>query len=167
MEFHITDEFRKDSGGRIIIANHISKIDFLFIWVILRGNCTVVANKASVDSHKWIKYFLGLFDILYVSDNKNSIKSMIECVNSGKTLVIFPEGTITRNGSLGEIKRGIELLARKTTNKVYPVIIHGLLGSKFSKVNNSDTVDVSLLMKKSIPYSETFLKDISNELQNS
>ena len=66
--------------------------------------------------------------------------------------MIFPEGSITRNGHLGEFKRGFEKILELTTTdvKVVPFYIRGLWESmfsraskKFKKSNKTNSVTVS------------------------
>jgi 1-acyl-sn-glycerol-3-phosphate acyltransferase len=46
-------------------------------------------------------------------------------LKTGRSVVIFPEGTRTRTGKLGRFKRGIMLLATFSENPVVPVSIKG------------------------------------------
>ena len=46
-------------------------------------------------------------------------------VDRGGTVVVFPEGTRIRSGSLGRPKRGVGRLALETGAAVLPVAVHG------------------------------------------
>ena len=49
--------------------------------------------------------------------------------------MIFPEGGLSRDGTLGEFKRGIEVILESASASVYPMAIEGLWGSFFSHGN--------------------------------
>lgn len=68
----------------------------------------------------------------YIGINRTSIKKSFESMNraveeikSGKSIIIFPEGTRTRDGSIGEFKRGSLFLVFKTGAPVVPITISG------------------------------------------
>ena len=46
-------------------------------------------------------------------------------VKNGRSLVIFPEGTRSKNGQLGKFKGGAMKIAMETGAKVVPVLIEG------------------------------------------
>lgn len=151
--YHMTSDFTQNTSGKIIAPNHISSIDALFIWIMCRGNCTVVASLKAVQAKNFIIRFCArFFDIIYVTENDNisATRTMIKVLSSGKTLLIFPEGTITPDGNLSAIEEGTVFISQKSKTKIYPVKIDGLLGSKFSKVHNHSTVRVSAMMKDAI-----------------
>jgi len=53
-------------------------------------------------------------------------------LRAGDLLCIFPEGALTRDGEIAELKRGIERIIRETPVKVLPLALRGLWGSFFS-----------------------------------
>jgi cytidylate kinase len=49
------------------------------------------------------------------------IDTSIERLNSGRNLVIFPEGTRSKDGKVGKGKTGVALIASKSNYDVIPV----------------------------------------------
>lgn len=52
-------------------------------------------------------------------------KTICEILGRGKKVILFPEGTRSRNGKLSVIKPGIALLVARTQAAVIPTYIHG------------------------------------------
>ena len=61
-------------------------------------------------------------------DPKNALQGFREAVKSiseGDSVIIFPEGTRSIDGKLGEFKKGAFLMAEKSRKEIVPVVIHG------------------------------------------
>lgn len=52
-----------------------------------------------------------------------SIETAVNEINSGSSIVIFPEGTRSGNGVLGEFKRGAFMLASKAEKSIVPITL--------------------------------------------
>jgi len=48
-----------------------------------------------------------------------------KCLNQGSSLMIFPEGTRSKDGKLGKFRDGAFILSQKTGSPVVPVVITG------------------------------------------
>jgi 1-acyl-sn-glycerol-3-phosphate acyltransferase len=55
-------------------------------------------------------------------------------LGEGDLLAIFPEGTITRDGTLGEFKGGLMKVLERNPVPVIPMALHNLWGSYFSRI---------------------------------
>ena len=136
-QYDINSEFFKNPSGKIIAANHQSSIDAIFIWLMLDGRCSIVASKEAVMKKNFIiRWLASFFDIIYVSQNSisSATRTMISSLVAGKTLLIFPEGMITTTGELMPLENGAAYIAQKSNAFIYPVVLDGLLNSRFSKV---------------------------------
>ncbi len=58
-------------------------------------------------------------------DLKKSIQKMAEVVKQGKKILIFPEGTRTQTGELGDFKKTYAILSTELKIPVVPVVIDG------------------------------------------
>ncbi len=67
-------------------------------------------------------------NIILVDVNKDlklSIQKLAEVLKKGKNLMIFPEGTRTLNGKLGDFKQTFAILSQELKVPVIPVAIKG------------------------------------------
>jgi 1-acyl-sn-glycerol-3-phosphate acyltransferase len=118
------------SRPAIYITNHTSILDiFLMMWLTPSGTCSV--------AKKQIVYY-PLYGILFMLsghlmiDRGNSagaiksMKSLEKLVRKDRlSVVIFPEGTRSRNGRLLPFKKGVVHLAIQTGLPVVPCVISG------------------------------------------
>ena len=58
-----------------------------------------------------------------------AIMAAIHALRNGEPITIYPEGGFTRDGSIREIQRGVEVMARAAKCPTVPVVITGLFGS--------------------------------------
>jgi acyl-[acyl-carrier-protein]-phospholipid O-acyltransferase/long-chain-fatty-acid--[acyl-carrier-protein] ligase len=79
--------------------------------------------------------FLRCFGAIPISpvSFKSSFKKAGEILINGGIVVIFPEGELTKDGEIGEFRRGFEVLSTQNNVPVYPFYLGGLYGSRFSK----------------------------------
>ena len=73
---------------------------------------------------------MSVMDCVFVDrSNKDSARSSlhdaIEMVKNGRSIVVFPEGTRSKTGELGEFKGGAMKIAMETGAKVVPVLLEG------------------------------------------
>ncbi len=60
---------------------------------------------------------------------KGAIKETMRRLRRGQIILAFPEGTRTRDGSVGDMLAGMVLLARKTGVPIVPTLIEGAFES--------------------------------------
>ena len=148
------------SGGVLLLGNHISWIDWAVVLMATPREVRFVMHKPIYE--KWyLTWLLKIFKCIPISNgsSKNTIITIAKELDAGNVVVVFPEGAITRNGHLGEFKRGFEKILELTTTdvKVVPFYIRGLWESMFSRASkkfkksnktNSVTVSFSRMMRK-------------------
>ena len=61
-----------------------------------------------------------------LSDYSKSLSKHVELLKNGKNICIFPEGGITKDGSLSTPHSGISYLAETTNSIVIPIAISGV-----------------------------------------
>lgn len=118
------------TGPAIILSNHVSFLDAIFLYAYLPSGTyfvinTSIASKISVIL-KWINHVT--VDPL----NPYSLKKVITILKEGHIVVIFPEGRITTTGNLMKVYSGVGFIAGKTGATLCPVIF---LGPEFSKLS--------------------------------
>jgi len=128
----------------ILAPNHQSFLDGLFISSFLNNQLnkkTYFFAKAKHVKNRFLKYLADQNNIIVVNvedDLKASIQKLSVVLKSGKNIIIFPEGTRTKTGSLGTFKKTFAILSRELNVPVVPVAIDGAYaalpsGSTFPK----------------------------------
>ena len=54
-----------------------------------------------------------------------AVREAVERIARGERIVVFPEGTRSADGSIGEFRPGAFFIARKSGARVFPVLIDG------------------------------------------
>lgn len=114
-------------GGGLLLANHQSFIDPIVIGLPLDRPISFLAR----DSLFRVPLFGGYLRRMYTmpisreAAGSASIRQAVDRLRQGYLVGIFPEGTRTRDGQLGEIKPGFVTLVRRGGVPVYPVGIAG------------------------------------------
>ncbi len=120
---------------RIIVANHVSFLDGPLLFAMLPKGKYAYAMATTMHNKWWMKPAVWLFDIISVdTSNPMTLKTLIETVESGKTLIICPEGRISTTGNLMKIYDGATMIADNTNATLLPAHIEGLQWSKYSRV---------------------------------
>jgi 1-acyl-sn-glycerol-3-phosphate acyltransferase len=68
------------------------------------------------------------FGIERVKSPISSIRTMLDLLERGWSIVIYPEGTRSRSGTIARFKPGLALIAKKSGCSVIPVYIQGGIG---------------------------------------
>ncbi|MBK6345366.1 MAG: AMP-binding protein [Bacteroidales bacterium] len=135
--FHLYFRFRArgieniPEGPFILAPNHQSVFDGLFVAAYLRGHQirkTYVYAKEKHIKQRWLKFLANRNNIIIVDlnrDLKASIQKMAEVLKQDRNLIIFPEGTRTLNGKLGQFKKTFAILSRELNIPIVPVSIDG------------------------------------------
>jgi acyl-[acyl-carrier-protein]-phospholipid O-acyltransferase/long-chain-fatty-acid--[acyl-carrier-protein] ligase len=122
----------KEGESAVVVVNHVSWLDGLLLAAFLPGKPTFAIH-SRVATIWWVRPFLGLFDAFPVDPtNPMAAKAMVKAVREGRTLVIFPEGRITRTGALMKVFDGPGMVADKADAPIVPVRIDGAQYTPFS-----------------------------------
>ena len=162
------------SGGVLLLGNHVSWIDWTIVLMAIPREVKFVMDK-TIYSKWYIKWLFKMFNAIPISNgsSKTTIKLIAKELDAGNMVVLFPEGFITRNGHLGEFKRGFEKVLELTSTdvKVIPFYIRGLWESMFSRANkrfkkSNKTNSVSISFSKFIKKDKANVVSIKQEIIN-
>ncbi|MGN6474766.1 MAG: lysophospholipid acyltransferase family protein [Mycobacteriales bacterium] len=117
------------TGGVILACNHISYVDplTLGLYVLEAGRTPFYLAKSSLFEKPFIKrVFIGANQIpVYrgTADAANALKAAVDAVNEGKSVLIYPEGSATRDPDCWPMKArtGVARLALETGAPVIPM----------------------------------------------
>lgn len=118
-----------ETGGLIVVANHVSLNDPPVLGAALPRKINYMAKKELFDNFfldKLLKKF-GAFPVKRGRGDMGAIKKALKTVRQEKVLGLFPEGTRSQTGKLKRAKSGIVLIATKAQVPILPV---GLKGTK-------------------------------------
>ena len=147
----------RDLRGAVIIANHPSLVDFIIIICCLDEHAiTMVKNSLTHGFMKYVIKHLG-----YVN-NQSSLEEIHEATASGDNLLIFPEGTRTRNPEALSFQRGAANLAIRFKMPLQPVYIYcdtpGYLSRGFMSLKVPEHVPRFYIRKGELMQPEDFLE---------
>ena len=119
----------------LVIANHESFLDGLLLGLFLPLNPVFVVHTGVV-RNPFLRLFLCLVDYLAVDPTSPmAMKKVIRLIESGRPVVVFPEGRITTTGSLMKVYDGPAFVAAKTGATLLPVRLDGASRSYFSRLS--------------------------------
>jgi glycerol-3-phosphate dehydrogenase (NAD(P)+) len=114
-------------GGVVLAANHRSFLDPFAIGVSTPRPIYFVAKQELFRNPilGWFLNCLGAFPIRRGQSDEESMETALRLLERGEPVVIFPEGTRIRAGSLAKPKRGVGRLALQSGAPVVPIAITG------------------------------------------
>jgi long-chain acyl-CoA synthetase len=132
------------AGPCIIAPNHQSYFDGLFVAIFLKNkifNATYFYAKKKHIKNKFLDFLAKRNNVIVMDLNnelKESIQKMAEVLKQGKKIIIFPEGTRTKTGDIGDFKKTFAILSKELDIPVIPVAIDGAYkalprGSRFPR----------------------------------
>jgi 1-acyl-sn-glycerol-3-phosphate acyltransferase len=107
---------------RIYFANHQSHLDWVLIWAALprdlRAQTRPIAARDYWTSSRFKHWLTSeVFNAVYVSrqrtDDQDPLEPLVEALQHGDSLVIFPEGTRSNKGEPQPFKSGLYHLAEE------------------------------------------------------
>jgi acyl-[acyl-carrier-protein]-phospholipid O-acyltransferase / long-chain-fatty-acid--[acyl-carrier-protein] ligase len=124
-------------GPVMLLPNHSSWIDWLFIAVCLDHRWRFVTSKEGAQVscvHRLV--MINRFTFPVETDSPYAVKRIAEYLQGGGKLVVFPEGRLSRTGSLMKLFEGTGFLLLKTNAKVITCYLRGASRLPYSKNPN-------------------------------
>jgi len=114
-------------GAAIITSNHVSFLDPPIITASIKDELYFLA-KEKLFKVPIFKNIIRALNTLPISDKESNIqtfKSVNKILKSGKKVVLFPEGTRTKDGKLKELLPGVGFLINLNKCTIIPAYLHG------------------------------------------
>ncbi|MDD5593623.1 MAG: lysophospholipid acyltransferase family protein [Candidatus Margulisbacteria bacterium] len=114
-------------GSAIIVANHESYFDFFCLAVICKRRIHFLATERFYKKPLWalLMTATGQIKVPESGISKDLLINSRKVLQSGELLGIFPEGTRSRSGKMGEAHTGAARLALQFNVPIIPVGING------------------------------------------
>lgn len=157
----------------IVMANHSSYLDIPTLFRVLPLNLHFIAKK-ELKKVPFLGWYMMATGMIFINrgNNKeasNSLKNAAQLIRNGKTVLIFPEGTVSEDGSIKRFKKGgfnialeagVEILpvAMCGTNKIWPS------DSNFNFKKGTITINIGEPISLE-NYSYSQLNDLTKEVQ--
>jgi 1-acyl-sn-glycerol-3-phosphate acyltransferase len=115
------------SSAGIIIANHTSYLDPPLLAVAYPGEVHFLARETlfHVPILGKIIRALNTHPVANDAGDLHVLRQMVGLLNSGKKLILFPEGRRSPDGQLLPFARGFAFLAKRTKCTIFPAYIDG------------------------------------------
>ena len=106
----------------VMASNHRSYADPVILTMPMKRPVTYMAKEELFKNRLfgWFITKLGAFPVKRGAGDMQVIDDSIAILNSGRNLVIFPEGTRSKDGKVGKGKTGVALIAAKSGADVIP-----------------------------------------------
>src|ERR1700730_1798297 len=121
------------AGGCLLLPNHITWVDAIILQVACPRPVRYIIDQEFY--HKpLLQPFLKTAGCIPIDTRhaRSAIKAATERIAAGEVVCLFPEGQLTRSGTLLRLRRGYEVIAQHADAPVVPVWLDRLWGSIFS-----------------------------------
>ena len=136
----VGDEHLPVQGAAIVVCNHVSHVDALLLMAASPRPMRFIMDHRifAVPVLGWLFRLAKAISITPQADDPQAYAAALDAADrvlaEGGLLCIFPEGGITRDGTLQPFKGGVmKILARRPV-PVVPVALQSLWGSCFSRI---------------------------------
>lgn len=154
-------------GSCLYVANHQSLFDVPVILTATKRPMGFIAKK-ELEKVKAISGWMKELHCVFMdrSNIRESVKSINEGASNlknGYSMAIFPEGTRSKDGKLGEFKKGSMKLGIKGDVPIIPVTIDGTYKIREGNEKNEiKPAQVNVIIHKPINPSELTKEELSN-----
>lgn len=114
-------------GGMMFVANHQSFLDPMLVGQAVPRSMSYLARSTLFDVPVFGSIIRGVnaHPVRRGAADARALKTVIRLLRAGESVLMFPEGTRTRDGELGEFKPGAAAIAIRCGVPVLPVAIEG------------------------------------------
>ena len=118
------------SGAYVIATNHLGMLDAAMLYFAIERWDVFIPVAEKWEENPLIRFMGKYFNLIFIdrfNPDLKALRKIIALMEAGNILVIAPEGTRSRVGSMIEGKPGVSYLAAKLNRPIVPV---GLAGTE-------------------------------------
>ena len=136
------DENIPADGAAILVANHVSFVDAIVLMAASPRPIRFIMDHRifKIPVLGWLFKLAKAIPVAPQKEDPAAYAAAFEAadrvLSEGDLLCIFPEGGITRDGTLQEFKGGVMKILERRPVPVVPIALQNLWGSYFSRIEN-------------------------------
>jgi 1-acyl-sn-glycerol-3-phosphate acyltransferase len=114
-------------GGVLLVSNHQSFLDPFLASLAFDRECNYMARDSLfvVPGLKQLIRSLNAFPVRRGTADLRAIKEALRRLKMGQMVLVFPEGTRTSDGRIGDLQPGVAAVAKQARVAVVPMLIEG------------------------------------------
>lgn len=124
----IGSEYLPQSGGFVIAANHVGRLDAAMVYYVLDRTDIIVMVAEKYEKYALTRWLTRAVDGFFVDRHNPDVRALREALRrlqKGGVLAITPEGTRSKSGNLLEARPGGIYLAWKAGVPILPIALTG------------------------------------------
>ena len=128
-----------EEGAVVLICNHVTFVDTLFIAGSIQRNIRFVMDRAFFKIPV-LNYIFRKGRVILIASKKEypdvyekAFEEISLALRNGEPVCLFPEGKLTLDGNMDVFKPGIEKILARDPVTIIPLALRGLWGSFFSR----------------------------------
>lgn len=128
IEVHGMENLKDVNRPILFICNHLSNSDALVIDRVLKDEDITFVAGVKLCSNSLTNLGMKITKTIGIKPNtadKDAVSKIVKTLKSGNNVLIFPEGTRSRTGSMIHGKRGVVLMQKLSKATIVPVAIYG------------------------------------------
>lgn len=119
-------------GGLVIAPNHLSYYDPPLVGsAVLNRQVYYLAKEELFSSSRFFSWLIGVFNAIPVKRdgfNRRALRHLLELIERGEAVCVFPEGTRSKTGNLLPPRRGFGYIVVRSGAPVVPTLVRGTNG---------------------------------------
>jgi 1-acyl-sn-glycerol-3-phosphate acyltransferase len=122
------EKLNKVHKPSIFICNHLSNADGIILDKVLKDQDVTFVAGVKLSNDPVTSIGINIVKTIQIKPNtadKEALTKLVKIVKEGNSILIFPEGTRSRTGSMIEAKKGILLIAKLTKAPIVPIGVWG------------------------------------------
>lgn len=124
---------RLPSGGFLLLPNHITWVDAIVLLIACPRPIRFIIDQEYYEN-RFLHLILRTVGCIPITARraKDAMRRAAEKIREGEIVCLFPEGQLSRSGTLQRLRRGYQIIAGQSGAPVVPVWLDELWGSIFS-----------------------------------
>lgn len=152
------------TGPVILAPNHVSLLDPPLVGVSSTRRPFIMAKAELFHGIQgWAIQRMGSFPVNRNSADRAAFRRARQILSEGQPLLIFPEGTRSSYGELGEAEPGVALLAHGAKAPVVPIYIRGTEGAFSRRRKGFHLVKCEIHFGKPLYFEEEYARKADRE----